>query len=354
MGDDAHAQHTRGFAGRDGAAARPKNAKGATVLCLGEALIDVVEGADGRVSEHVGGSLLNVACGLGALEVPTALAAWWGRDERGDRLARHAREHGVAVWPGTDGAAATSVAHALVDAAGKASYEFDFTWELPRIGEPGEGSPRHLHTGSLAATVEPGGAEVVAGLERWRASATVSYDPNARPALMGSPDAVRDRIERCVALADVVKASDEDLAWLYPGEDPAEVARRWAQAGPALVVVTWGGDGCLAVRAGEASVDRDFAERRWPAPAADVVDTVGAGDSFMAGLLSGLLDAGYLGGSDARARLHAASLDDVAPAIERALAMAQVTVAHAGAYSPSREAVVPTTTAPSHETRSTA
>ena len=113
----------------------------------------------------------------------------------------------------------------------------------------------------------------------------------------------------------------------------AEVVRLWGRLGPELVVVTRGGDGAVVhLPARDVMVELEAA-------AVDVVDTVGAGDSFMAGLVSGLLDDGLLGSPRARERLRTASLDDVAPAIDRALATSGVTVRHAGAYAPTRQEI---------------
>ncbi len=126
------------------------------------------------------------------------------------------------------------------------------------------------------------------------------------------------------------KCSEDDIAWLYPGQSPAEVMAHWAGLGSKLTLVTLGGDG-VTWRVGTGDVDH------LPALADDVVDTVGAGDSFMAGLVSGLLDAGLLGDTAARERLQHAGLPDVRPAIDRALATSGITVTHAGAYAPTRE-----------------
>ena len=214
------------------------------LLCVGEALIDIVHRSGRPSAEHIGGSLLNVAAGTAALGVPTRLASWWGPDARGQRLAEAAAAAGVDVVAGSDGAARTSVAQAHLDAAGHARYDFDLSWSVPAL--PSDAVIGHLHTGSLAATVEPGGEQVLALVERLRPDATISYDPNARPAIMGSPEAVRDRVAQLIARSDVVKASDEDIAWLYPEAEPADVLAAWAGLGPALVVMTRGGDGALA------------------------------------------------------------------------------------------------------------
>ncbi|QIK71134.1 carbohydrate kinase [Propioniciclava coleopterorum] len=296
------------------------------LLCIGEALIDVVLREGREPVEHVGGSLLNVAAGTAALGVDTLLASWWGRDARGDRLAQAARAAGVRVVAGSDGAERTPVAQARVDAGGHARYTFDLSWDVPAL--PAASGIGHVHTGSLAATVEPGGRRVAAEVARLRAGATVSYDPNARPAIMGSPIAVRARIEDLIALSDVVKASDEDIAWLYPGADPAAVLAAWARRGPALVVMTRGADGALARLA------HDDTALQVAAPAVEVADTVGAGDSFMAGLLAGLWDLGLLGGPEARARLRHARWEDVAVPLRQAALTSALTVRRAGAHAP--------------------
>jgi fructokinase len=148
---------------------------------------------------------------------------------------------------------------------------------------------------------------------------------------MGSPDEVRPRIEAFVALADVVKASDEDIAWLYPDRYVPDVLRQWGMLGASLTVVTRGGEGALYALHHVGSVATCDARGE------GLVDTVGAGDSFMAGLLSGLLDAGLLGSVEARERLSSASLEDVWPAVERAVTTGGITVSKAGAYSPGRD-----------------
>jgi len=145
---------------------------------------------------------------------------------------------------------------------------------------------------------------------------------------MGDPHEVRAKIEQLIGLSDVVKASDDDITWLYDGAPLSDVLRLWGQLGPALVVMTRGDKGAvigLNVSGQLTSVD---------APVVEVVDTVGAGDSFMAGLVSGLLEAGLLGGIQARERLRSASLADVRPAVDRALACAAITVSRAGANPP--------------------
>ena len=305
----------------------PSRTNKPSVLVMGEALVDVVTRGS-EVDEHVGGSPANVAFGLGRLGHDVALATWIGGDRRGKRIARTCRRAHVQLVPGSDKAPRTSVANAEIDAEGHATYHFDLTWVLPTL--PRIREVDHVHTGSIAATLEPGGGQVVGALKASHGGATVSYDPNARPTLMGEPEDARKRVEEIIALSDVVKASDEDVAWFYPDRSIDDVVQDWLAMGPSLVVVTRGEKGATyAVRGAEPVV----------AASADVpmVDTVGAGDSFMAGLLSGLLDAGLLGGEGARAKLSQATPSDVLPAVQRAIATSGVTVSRAGAYAPTRK-----------------
>ena len=297
-------------------------------LVIGESLIDIVQRPDGSAREHVGGSPANVAVGLARLGHDVTLATMIGGDERGARIASLLEKEGVALSQGSIGGGPTSVATSTLDVTGAAAYRFDLTWELNE-NQPLQGMA-HVHTGSVAATLEPGASAVLAILQKARPGATISYDPNARPALMGDPHEVRAKIEQLVGLSDVVKASDEDIAWLYDGAPLSDILRLWGLLGPSLIVVTRGVKGAvigLSTTGELTSVD---------APVVEVVDYVGAGDSFMAGLMSGHLDAGLLGGTEARKRLRSASMADVRPAVNRALAGAAITGSHAGAYPPHR------------------
>ncbi len=296
------------------------------ILTLGEALIDVVEDGDLR-SEHVGGSPLNVAAGLAALGHECVLGTWFGKDARGEAIREYAERAGVHVMPGSDGAARTSVAYARFDQWKKATYTFDLLPDLAPVADPE--TYGHIHTGSIAATLEPGGSKIVRALRA--ALGTVSYDPNIRPDLMRSPEIVRPRIEEIIGMSTVVKASDEDVAWLYPGVDVGYVMNDWLALGPALVVITRGAAGSAALLRAEGAVI-EVAPRR-----VTVADTVGAGDSYMAGLISGLIDAGFLGSSAAADSLAAATWDEVESAVARATRTSSLTVGRFGSYAPKRD-----------------
>lgn len=301
------------------------------VLVVGEALIDVVRHEaqqDHQPSEdsHPGGSPANVAVGLGQLGHAVNLATWIARDEHGAVISAHLRDAGVGIIGGSDGAPKTPVATATVDGEGVAIYDFDLTWQLPHVDPVRVG---HLHTGSIAATLEPGGSAVLDLMLAAREHTTISYDPNLRPSIMGSADEVRPRIEECIGASDVVKASEEDVEWLHAGASPEEVAGRWGRLGAALVVITRGGDGALVYRGSGES----FTVAAQPV---QVADTVGAGDSFMAGLLSGLLDAGLLGEAPARERLRVADRQVIADTVARGMSTGAYTVQRAGAVAPTR------------------
>ncbi|NUS10071.1 MAG: carbohydrate kinase, partial [Streptomyces sp.] len=262
-------------------------------LAIGESVADVVRTPGAPDVTHPGGSSANVAYGLARLGRPAALLTQLGQDPAGKLIREHLESAGVTVL--TDGRpeVATPTAVVTLDARGAATYDFAIGWTLRPAAPPAPGV-RHVHLGSIGAVAPPGAAAAQEVTARLRTAATVSYDPNVRPALMGGRDAAVAAVERCVALADVVKASDEDLAWLYPGERPGEVAARWLRLGPAAVFVTLGAEGAHAFTP---------AGRVAGAPVAvEVVDTVGAGDAFTSAALDALHGLG-LTGAAARPRL---------------------------------------------------
>ncbi|MGP5258504.1 carbohydrate kinase family protein [Brachybacterium paraconglomeratum] len=295
----------------------------ARILIAGEALTDIVVDADGARREHPGGSPLNVAVALSRLGHDAHLLTAIGDDARGDAIRAHLDESGVQLTPASVRPGRTSTAEAVLDAHGAATYTFDLTWD-PDTAELPE-TPDAVHTSSIAAVLEPGATTLSALLRSARGSSTISYDPNARPTLMGAPEDVRARIEENIALSDVVKASDEDVAWLYRTEDVEDVAASWRDLGPSLTVLTRGGDGAVAFSA---------SGRVQVAPVqVEVVDTVGAGDTFSAGILDALAAKGLLG-ADRREMLAAIPSDDLATVLRRAAALSAITVSRAGANPP--------------------
>ncbi|GEL17883.1 carbohydrate kinase family protein [Pseudonocardia asaccharolytica] len=307
------------------------------VAVAGEALVDIVPAPVGGYFELApGGSPANVAVGLARLGVPTRMLARLAADPLGERLRTHLAANSVDLTHAVAATEPTSLALVSVDADGVASYDFridgtaDWQWspgELAGALDPGPAGPVvAVHSGSLALTTPPGAAVLRELLAAAAAAATISYDPNCRPPLMGDPGRVRAGVAELLATADVVKVSAEDLVWLLPGRAPADVLDDWLGRGPALVAITLGGDGVLA---GTASGLR----ARRPGRGVAVVDTVGAGDSFSAALLAGLHRRGLLGAANRAAlrAIDATSLDDV---LDDAVAAAAITCSRRGADPP--------------------
>ncbi|MGY4843845.1 carbohydrate kinase family protein [Kocuria sp. MNB10] len=303
---------------------------------IGEALVDVVSREGEEPRAHVGGSPMNVAVGLARLGHDVQFLGRYGRDEYGRQVADHLTGNGVRL-PFDADALPTSVAQATLDETGAASYDFQLDWSLDvspeRIDELLRDTDA-LHAGSIGAMLEPGATVVGQALERARGHALISYDPNCRPSIIPDSSDARARAEKIVALSHVVKASDEDLLWLYPHRSIEDSARAWLKAGARLVVVTRGVMGPWAVSRG---TGRDGVEV--PAARVTVADTVGAGDSFMAALLSGLADRNILGPTAASAldELDSAQLTEL---LRHAAAAAGVTVSRSGADLPTRSDLI--------------
>lgn len=294
------------------------------ILVIGEALVDIIDRGDGTHEAYPGGSPANVAVGLGRLDHDVQLLTSIGADAHGALIVEHLRDAGVALAGRPSAETTTSTAAARLDSGGAASYTFDIDWDIdvpPRLHEPAV-----VHTGSIAAALQPGAATVESLLETYAPRAMITFDPNIRPALMGDADVVRPRIERLIDLCDVVKASDEDIAWLYPGRDHDDVVKAWLETRPSVVFVTKGGDGSTAhTSAGSITV---------PPAKAVIVDTVGAGDAFMAGIIDGLGREHLLGASQ-RQGLHTIDLETVERIARHASLVSGLTVARSGAVPPS-------------------
>ena len=297
-------------------------------LVIGESLIDIVE-QGGRVSgEHVGGSPLNVAVGLARLGREIDFLTRIGDDPYGEHIAEYVNAAGVQLVSGSQTAARTATARAVVGADGSAEYSFDLDWQLS--GAPPVAPPLFVHTGSIAAVQDPGCLAVAALIDTYRLSATITFDPNVRPALIVDRDLARARIEHLVEGSDVVKVSEEDLHWIDPGRPPERIAQTWLALGPAIVAVTMADRGAAAFCAAGVA--------RVAARLVQVVDTVGAGDAFMVGLIDALWGSGLLGG-DRRAQLRQIGLDALTAALEAASLSSALTVARAGADLPDRAAL---------------
>jgi fructokinase len=290
------------------------------VLVVGESLIDIVQRPDGSAVEHPGGSAANVAVALARLGRPVQFLTAYADDPRGTVLARHLNQSAVAVAGDPHTLERTATAMATVGGDGSASYVFDIEW---RLGEVPDVAPIVVHACSIGAVLEPGADDVRRLLERLRPEATVSYDVNARPAVTGSGPEVVRAVEDVAALADLVKASDEDLDVLYPGQPVEQAVERLLGLGPEAVVVTRGRTGATWYGpGGRADV---------PAAGTDVADTIGAGDTFGAGLIDALWELGALGG-----RITGLERGEIEGVLRHAARVAAVTVSRPGADPPYR------------------
>jgi fructokinase len=304
---------------------------GPTIAVVGEALIDLVELEDDAPRlAHPGGSPYNVALGLARLGRRTCFVGRLSRDPLGAVLRRHAERSAVDLSLAVEAAEPSTIALVELDAEGQAQYHFgidgtaDFLWsdaELRVIPT----TAAAVHFGSLASWLPPGDAVIARRVAELRdAGVTVTYDPNVRPLLQTDRAVARAQVEQAVPLAHLVKTSEEDLAYLYPGQAAEDVAALWLRQGVAVVVVTRGGDGAAAF------------STRWSVRCApvrvDVVDTVGAGDAFTSGLLDAALEHGVL------APAALAELDDATASalLEHASLVAAVTCSRAGANPPRR------------------
>jgi fructokinase len=295
----------------------------ADLLVIGESLVDIVRRPGGAVSHAPGGSPANVALALGRLGRKPLLVTALGDDDGGRAVREWLAGSDVEVQPTPIPRTATATAD--LDDAGSATYEFDLDW---RISAPETADVGVVHTGSIACQLEPGAAEVLRVVQQLQPRALVTFDPNIRPALLPDRSASTANVEAFVRLADVVKASDEDVRWLYPDAALEAVAEAWLKLGPALVIITRGEEGALGVaRSGAVTI---------PTPRTAVVDTVGAGDTFMAGVLDGLVTRGLV---DARSRdaLRAIRQDDVDTLLRWSARAAAITVSRLGADPPRRE-----------------
>ncbi|HVT66783.1 MAG TPA: carbohydrate kinase [Trebonia sp.] len=262
---------------------------------IGEALIDLVPGdSAGSYQARPGGSPFNVAIGLARLGHRTTLMARMADNAFGRLLRRLAAAEGIDLSAAPLAAEPTTLAVVGLDSDGRASYDFylegtaDWQWSAAEMAlAPADTAIFQL--GSLASWTPPGSELIhaaAAALHR-AGAALVSYDPNVRPALLGAPARARPLVERSVSVAHLVKASRDDIGWLYPEATVEQVAGRWLELGALLVVITDGPDGALVFPADGAPVRR-------PGREVKVADTIGAGDAFSAGLLGGLARRGLL------------------------------------------------------------
>ena len=295
------------------------------IVVCGEALIDVIHNGDGTQRTVPGGGPFNTARALARLGVPTAFLGHLSNDAFGRELADLLVSDGASLELSSVGSEATTIAVAEIDSSGLAEYEFlvDGT-SAPNLTldmVPTRLSPdvRAIHLGTLGLVLQPMASTLVELVRRERDGRVVMIDPNVRIGL-ASDGEYRDRLQAMISQSTIVKASDADLAWLYPDMSYEDVADRILGEGARLVVVTLGAQGAFAAH-------RDF-HLAVDAVHVDVVDTIGAGDAFGAALLAWLHD------HDAIQPDLRLERQEVKAALDFACLAAALTCARAGADPP--------------------
>jgi fructokinase len=306
------------------------------ILSCGDALIDFVpvRAADGReaIRPAVGGSCLNIAVGVARLGIPTGFVGGISTDLFGRMIADHAAASNVDLRHATRSDHQTTLAFVRL-IAGESQYAFydaetaSANWTYRRGSIPFDAIDA-VHIGSTTLVHDRGAAEAGALIADAKATATISFDPNCRPNLVHDQPAYRARMGAFAANADIVRMSDVDFEYLFGEEDFAASAAALLAQGASLIVITRGTSGALAWHRTAGAIEVG-------APAVDVVDTIGAGDSFQAALLFALHQLKRI----ERARLQTVGADDLRRALSFACKCAALTCTRAGADPPRRDEI---------------
>ncbi len=300
------------------------------IICCGEALIDMLprESRDGEpaFAPYAGGAVFNSAIALGRLGVPAGFVSGISTDLFGEQLIAALKASNVDPRYAVRADRPTTLAFVhLVN--GQASYAFYDENTAGRMLEPDDmpadlGDARALLFGAISLIPEPCGSAYEALMAREHKNRVCMLDPNIRTGFIKDADAHRARMDRMIAMVDIVKLSDEDLGWFGLPKDPAEAARHWLDRGVKLVIVTRGGEGATAYTAHH--------DVSMPARRVEVVDTVGAGDTFNAGVLAAL----YKSGNLTKDAVAALGEEAIADALSLGMRAASITVSRAGANPP--------------------
>ncbi|WP_432817390.1 carbohydrate kinase family protein [Sulfitobacter sp. JB4-11] len=307
------------------------------ILCCGEALIDMIPtptttGRDGYVP-HAGGAVFNTSIALGRLGVQTGMLTGLSTDMFGQQLADALKASHVDTSHVITSNRPTTLAFVRLQ-DGHATYSFFdensagrmlSTDDLPEVST----EVSSLYFGGISLACEPGASTYAALLEREGKARAVMMDPNIRPQFIQDIDRYRARLDGMMALADIVKVSDEDLNWMVPSPlSLTEKVNAVLDRGPSVVILTRGGEGATGFLA-------DGAEVNVPAQRVEIVDTVGAGDTFNAGVLAKLYELGAL----QKPKLKSLPPDALRQALEHGARVAAVTVSRAGANPPWAEEI---------------
>lgn len=297
----------------------------ARLTVVGESFVDIVTSPSNPLPlMHPSGGPMNVAVGAARLGLVVTLVTHYANDLNGQLIEKHLNSNGViSIQCGMGPTVITKL-----DAEGSAEHSVSVDWDINGASLPVQSAAEetaHLHTRSLAAVLPPGNNVTYALIEAAREAATISYDLNFRPCLTPDAAAVRRQTELFVAASDIVRVREEDLNWLYPDRTPMKSLRSWLDHGPAIVVLTRGSDGPVILsRKGWAAM---------PGESVTAAHPVGAGESFVAALISGLAQL-KARGAGSRTRLYSLGLRELRALAAYANRAAAITCSRPGADPP--------------------
>ena len=296
------------------------------VWVCGEALIDLIPTVPGSEQRNAipGGGPANTAHALARLDIATEFIGGLSDDQYGRRMRAEFIADGVGLTFTPEHKLPTCLAIVSIAIGGSATYEFKidgtatFAFKAETLPDPSEFKPEAIYIGTLATIIEPGAKILKEWIAKSKDCAPIVYDPNIRSAVISDRSKYQEVVKDWVTLSKVVKASEDDLTWLYPEIEPLEIARRWVAQGVKLVVITKGENGIIGITENQ--------EISIPGVKVDVVDTVGAGDTVGAVLVEAIVESG----------LDKLTSEFLSHTLHRAALAASITCSRAGANPPSK------------------
>jgi fructokinase len=296
------------------------------VWVCGEVVIDLIPDGTERKAV-VGGGPANTAKALSKLGITTQFIDGISTDKYGQMALNELQKDGVLLDFVKFSDKPTCLAIVSLNSKGGATYEFviddtaTFDFSHSWLPDAADKKPLLLHIGTLVTAIEPAASVLFEWAKKVSQVAPIVFDPNIRPAVMSDRNEYVKQVERWVSISNAVKVSDDDIYWLYPGQDLDKVTKRWLEMGPELIVVTFGDKGLAGYRENsKISVD---------AKKVVVADTVGAGDTVGAILVEAIIE-------DCLAKLTNERLSLM---LDRAARAAAITVSRSGALPPGRDEI---------------
>jgi fructokinase len=296
------------------------------VWVCGEVVIDLIPDGTERKAV-VGGGPANTAKALAKLGITTQFIDGISTDKYGQMALGELQKDGVLLDFVKFSDKPTCLAIVSLNSKGGATYEFviddtaTFDFSHSWLPNAVDKKPLLLHIGTLVTAIEPAASVLFEWAKKVARVAPIVFDPNIRPAVMSDRNEYVKQVERWVSISNAVKVSDDDIYWLYPGQDLDKVTKRWLEMGPELIVVTFGDKGLAGYRENsKISVD---------AKKVVVADTVGAGDTVGAILVEAIIEDG----------LDKLTNERLSLMLDRAARAAAITVSRSGALPPGRDEI---------------